>query len=224
MAPFGGQLLGDARYRVEAQVLDHQEGGQGNEDAVDDKEVKGAEEKMHVQVGQPVAGGTQRRHEGGGDGYPGEHCAALFAAAFQDAGQAAEKGDNHVVDGGGGAGFQLRGIHQRKRREDEEERGGRKGNDHHYQEVLGGRFEEVQVVGSQGQAHADDGAHEGRDQHGADDDRRGVDIEPHGSQHDGESQNPDIGPAEPNARLDALGGAFRVHIFEDIGVIPNDAP
>ena len=111
-----------SRDGAETKVFHHQERCQGNEYAVNDKQVHCPEEKMHVEMRQAVACSTQRRHESRGNGNAGKHCAALLAAVLQDAGKAAEKGYEDVVDGGGGAGLKLRGVHKGKRGQQEKHR------------------------------------------------------------------------------------------------------
>ena len=165
---------------------------------------------MQLPVGQAVTGGAQRRHERRGNGYARKHCAALLAAILQDARQAAEQGDKHIVNGGAGAGLKLRGIHQRQGRYNEKEGGCHQRDEHHHQQVAPGRLEKVQVVGSQRQTGADNRAHERGDQHGADNHRRGVYIEAYRGDNNGKSENPDIGAPEPDIAFDALGGSGRV--------------
>ncbi len=166
-----------SRYRAETKVFHHQERCQGNEYAVNDKQVHGPEEKVHVEVRQSVACSTQGRHESCGDGNAGKYGPALLAAVFQDAGKAAEKGYENVVDGGGGAGLKLRGVHKGQRGQQEKHRGSQKGYAHHHKEVLYGRSEKISVIGAKGKAGADDRAHKGGHKHGADDYGRGVDVQ-----------------------------------------------
>ena len=60
-APFGSDLV-YTRYGSEPQVFDHEVGGKGDENAVYDEQVQGAQEKVHVKVRQAIAGGAKRRH------------------------------------------------------------------------------------------------------------------------------------------------------------------
>ena len=174
-------------------------------------------------MGETVAGGTERRHEGRGDGHSRENRSALLAAVFQNSGHAAEKGDEDVVDGGAGTGLQFGGIHQRQGREQEKQRGSQQGDDHHHQQVFAGRFEQVHVVGAQRQSGADDGPHQRGHQHGTDDNGGGIHIQADGRQDDGEGQNPGVGAVEPDGRLDALARALGVNLVEDVAVIPDYA-
>ena len=146
---------------------------------------------------------------------------AFLAAILQNARETAEQGDEYVVDGRGGARLQLRGIGQRQRRKDEIDRGRQQGDDHHDQQILQGRFQQVHVVGAQREAGADDRPHQRGYEHRADDDGCGIDIEADGSQDDGESQDPDVGPAEPDGALDALCGVCGVHVRADIDILPD---
>jgi hypothetical protein len=62
-------LVGKAAQR-EMQGAGDRERGQADEDCVEAVQVEGAEEKRWPPGGQAEAGGTQGRHEGGGDGHP----------------------------------------------------------------------------------------------------------------------------------------------------------
>ena len=103
----------------EVKPLDGEIGGQRNEDAVDEEEVEGPEQIMHVEGGQAVTHRAEGRHQGGGDGHAGDHGALLLAGGLDDAGHTAEEGDQHIVDGRVGAGKQFGGILHRQRGDQE---------------------------------------------------------------------------------------------------------
>ena len=199
-----------ASHCLEAQIFDHQVGSQRNEHAVDDEQVQRPKKEMQLPVGQAVTSGAQRWHERRGDGYARKYRSALLAAVLQNARQTAEKGDEHIVDGGAGAGLQFRGIHQRQGRHNEKEGGCHQRDEHHDHQVAPGRLEKVQVIGSQRQTGADNGPHERGNQHGANNHCRGIHIEAHRGNDDREGKNPDIGAPEPDTALNALGGPSSV--------------
>ena len=183
---------------VEAQHLDADEGGEGYEDSVDEEEVEGSEEVVPLRRGEAVARGAERRHEGRGYGHAGNHLPLALGRQRQHAGGAAAEGYEHVVEGGGGARQQLAaGLAQG--REEEVERSREHRDDGGHAVVAQRAPQQLVVADAHAQAHADDGAHEGRDEHGADDDRRRVDVEPQRGYQDGEHENPQVGAAEHHA-------------------------
>ena len=221
MTPLGGGRRFQTRHRLKTQVLDHHIGCQRNEHRIDDEQVHRSEEIVEPQAGKAVAGRAQRRHQSGGDGNAGNGGSLLPPAVLQDAGQTAEKGDEHIIDGRTGPGFQLRGIDQVQRRDQEKECRCRQGDKDHHQQVLESELEQVQVIGPHRQSQTDDRSHQGGDEHSADDDRRGVHIESHGSDDDGKSKNPYIRPPEPDSVLDPPGSAVGIDMVVDIGVVPE---
>jgi hypothetical protein len=64
--------------------------------------------------------------------------------------------------------------------------------------------ERMKVVGGQTVAHAVDGTHQRRDEHGPDDHCRRVHIESHGGHHNGKHQHPEVGATENDPALDVL--------------------
>ena len=109
--------------------------------------------------------------------------------------------------------FRLRVAERRK---NEIDRRCQETDTHHYPQIAKGTLQQLHVERADSQADAVDRTHQRRDQHGADDDRRGVDIQPDGRDNDGEKQNPDVDAAELDRAAD--GGNGRL----DIGVIVND--
>ena len=77
----------------------HDVGGEADEDRIDEIEVEGAEEVAQVARRQAESSRAEGRHEGGGDGHAGDDVTLRLGGAGHDASQAAEEGDEHVVDG-----------------------------------------------------------------------------------------------------------------------------
>ena len=77
----------------------HDVGGEADEDRIDEIEVEGAEEVAQVARRQAESGRAEGWHEGSGDGHAGDDVTLRLGGAGHDAGQAAEEGDEHVVDG-----------------------------------------------------------------------------------------------------------------------------
>ena len=218
----GGDALAPARVEaveladgLEVQVLDGQVGGQDDEDAVDDEEEHRPGEVVPAQVREAVSGRAQGRHQGGGDGHAGQDGTPLLAAVLQDAGEAAEEGDQHVVDGRRRAGVELRRGDGLQRGDDVEERGEDQRHDDHDEQVHRGELQELGVSGPQRQAHADDRPHQRGDEHRADDDGRGIDAQAGRSDHDRAGKDPDVGAAEGDGRADPVAGRDGVHLALD---------
>ena len=68
VGPLDLRFVSICHYAREAQVLDHDEGGQRNEDAVDYEQIQRSADEMPVEGCDTEAYGTQRRHQGSGDG------------------------------------------------------------------------------------------------------------------------------------------------------------
>ena len=178
----------------------HDVGGEADEDRIDEIEVEGAEEVAQVARRQAEAGGAEGRHEGGGDGHAGDDVTLRLGGAGHDAGQAAEEGDEHVVDGRRGACQQL-ALRLADGR-DEEVNGGRDDAEERCRKVAAqGALNQVEVRDAEAQPEAHDGAHERGDKHGADDDGRGVGVQPERGQEDGEDEDPEVGAAKLDAFL-----------------------
>ena len=134
-------------------------GGQADEDRVDEVEVEGAEEIDRIACGQAVARRAEGWHQGGGDGHTGYHVALLLGTEGYHAGQAAEQGDEHVVNRGRGAGQQLRLPFGH--RADQEEDGGRGDAEERRDEVtLERAFHQFKVVQTHRQTYSHDRAHQ----------------------------------------------------------------
>ena len=169
------------------EVAHHDEGGEGDEEGVDKEEVGGPEGVRKLPCGDAIAGGAERRHQGGGDGHTRHHRKRqILAGSGHDAGQSAEGGDEHIVDGGTRTGQKFRlGIAQR--RQQEVEGGSQQADNHHHQQVANRLAQQFHVVDTHRKAHPVDRSHQGGNQHGADDDGGGVDIQSHRSDDDGEA-------------------------------------
>ncbi len=115
-------------------------------------------------------------------------------------GQAAEQRYQHVVNRGRGPGQQFAAVGRQGRNKEIEGRGD-DGHDEHQRQVAQRLLKQLEVVDAQGQPGSHDGTHDGRDEHGADDDGGRIDIEPQRGYHRGENQHPQIDAAE----LDPLG-------------------
>ena len=176
-------------------------GGEGNEDGIDEEQVESAEEVEQVAGGQSVASSAERRHQCRGDGYAGNDVALVARAEGYDACRAAAEGDEHVVERRRRAGQQFR-LRLAERR-DEEVGGGRQHTDDGgHDVVLHGTLHQVDVVGAHGQSHADDGSHEGRNEHSADDDCRRIDIQAKRGNEDGKDEHPEVGTSKRHAIAD----------------------
>jgi len=140
----------------------------------------------------------------------------LPAAHLEDACGAAEEGDQQVVDSRVGACLQLRGIHEVEGGHQEVERRRQERHANHDQQVLARDLKQADIVGAQGETQAENGAHQRRNEHGADDDSRGVDIQPYGCDDDGEAENPQVGTLKGDVGPDGLGGCGRVHRIVDV--------
>ena len=83
-------------------------GGKGNKHGVDEKQVEGTEEIKPMAGCQSVASGTQRGHQGGGDGHTGDDVALTSGTQGDDARSTATEGYEHIIERGRGACQQLR--------------------------------------------------------------------------------------------------------------------
>ena len=130
---------------------------------------------------------------------------------LQHAGNAAEEGDEHVVDGRPRARQQLRGVAEPQRRYEEVQARHHYADAHHHHKILEAVLEETRVVGAQAEAEADDGPHHGGYEHGADDDRNGIDIQAYRRYDYCACENDDVGPPEVDVLLD--GGRCRRPVY-----------
>ena len=151
---------------------------------------------MPVEDGEPVADGAERGHECRRDGDARNDRAPFLAGGLEHAGNAAEQRYQHVVDRGVGPCEKFRGILEGKRAEDEEKGGGRDADGHHYAEVLQRILHKPVVLDAQSEAETEDRPHHRRDEHGADDDRYRIHIQPHGGYDDSAGEDEDIRPPE----------------------------
>ena len=170
---------------------------------IDGKKIEGSQQEAQLHGGNAVAGSAQGRHQGRGDGHPGDHVALLLPGVADAAGQTAEQGDQHIPYGGGGAGDHFAGG-RRQRRQGKVDGGSDQTDDHLGAEASGGPAQHGQIADSQGVAHGEDPAHQRRHQHGADDYRRGVHIQTDGGNKDGHDQNPHIGAVDMGVFLHHL--------------------
>ena len=199
--------------------LHPQRGGKGNEHRVDEKEVEGPEEIVEVARGQPESGRTQGRHQCRGNGHTGQHVALLLRRHGHDAGQPAEEGDEHVVDGGRSTGQQLAAGFVQGRNPEVDGRGNHTEECGHRQ-VAERPLDEFVVVDAQPQTYTHNGAHEGRNQHGADDDRRRVGVQPQRGDKYGKNQNEDGRALELYPGPDSLyRGGFVLSILAHVEVV-----
>ena len=147
-------------------------GGEGDEKGVYAEQAHATEEEMPVPVGNAVAGGAQGRHEGCRYGNSRKHRSLLLAGHLHYACGSAEQGYHDIEDGRARAGFQLRGVGQLEGRKQEIQGGSGQGDAHHHQQVPCRVAEEFDVVYAARQPYADNRAHKGGYQHGADYDGR----------------------------------------------------
>ena len=145
--------------------------GKGDKDGVNEEQVKGAEKEMQVARRQSEARRTEGRHEGGGNGDARYDVALAVRADGNDARRTAAEGNEHVVERGRGARQQL-ALHLREGREQEVDRRCEDADERGNAVVLRRTAKQRQVVGAQRKAYAEDGTHEGRDEHGTDNDGR----------------------------------------------------
>ena len=211
-------------YLGEREESDHHEGGEGDEEGVEEEEVEGPEEILELGGGEAVAGCAERRHQGGGDGHARDDGDGLrLAGCGHDAGQTAEKGDEHVEDSGPSACQQFR-LRVAERRDQEVQERGQQTDQHHNAEVLDGLLQQVFIHYAHGETDAVDGSHQGRNQHCADDDGGGVDVQSHRSHDDGKHQNPHIHPAELHAFGYGVNGGLVVGVLAQLGEVLDIAP
>ena len=212
---FRAQGVGDGRV---FEVLDPEESRQRDEDAVDDKEVERAADIGPVHR-EAIAHRAERRHQGGRNRYAGKHRSLALAGVFQDAGQAAEECNQHVVNSGVGAGQQFRRILQAEGAEEEIQGGSQNADAHHNGQVLERIEHQIPVQSAQTKPEAQDGTHHRRNEHRADDDGNGVDIQAHGGYHNGESQDENVGAPEGDVLANGRGGFLQRQVVLHIDQI-----
>ena len=187
--------------------------GQPDEDAVDREKVERPEKEGELPGRQPVTSRAERRHERRGDRHARHHVALELRGQRNRPGQSAEKRDQHVVDGWTRACQQL-GVSDGERRDGEVEGRSKQARRHREREVLERFPKQRKVVGCQAVAHAVDRPHERRNQHRADNDRRGVHVEADRGEDDGGNQHPDARAAKHNIGLDrVVDGIERLRIL-----------
>ena len=169
---------------MKAQQLYPQEGGHGNKNGVDEKQIESPEKVAPLCCRQAVAGGAERRHEGCGDGHTRDDLPLALGGQRQHTGGSAEEGNQHVIQSRRSACQQL-AARIAQRRDEEVDRRRHHRNQRRHAIVFQRPLQQIEVADANTQSHADDGAHQRRDKHGADDDRRRVDVQPQRRNHDG---------------------------------------
>ena len=112
-----------------------------------------------------------------------------------------------------------------QRGDQEIERGREHADGRCHEIVPDGAFQKVEIADTYAQSHADDGAHQGRNEHGADDDGRGVDVESERGDEDGEHQNPQVGAMECDATADLSDGLlFAFLVGQGVEVALHNLP
>jgi len=141
-----------------------------------------------------------------------------------DARRAAEKGDQHIVERGRGARQEFR-LRLGERGELKIERGGEH-TDHRGHTIVGQRaFEQLEISSSHGQPHTDDRAHEGRNEHRADDHRRGIEVQAEAGDENGKDEHPKVRAAKSDPVADLLhGGCFVGFIGQGVEKSLGDSP
>ena len=167
---------------------------------------------MDFKEREAVADSAEGRHEGCGDGHAADDRPLLLARLLQDAGEAAEEGDEHIVQRGVGTRQQLGGVLQPQGGKQKIEKRGPNADAHHDKEILQRRPHQLVVVNAKAETKAQDGRHNGRDKHRADDDGDGIDIEPHRSDDDGADEDEDIGPSEMDAAANIVRRPLAVEV------------
>ena len=162
---------------AELQVFHANIGGQHDEYAVDEKQVGRTDEVAELSVCQSVARSAERGHKGCGYGYTGKYGSLILAALLQYAGKAAEQRYQDIINRWIGAGKQFAGVVQAEWSQQEVEERCHEAYRNHDKQVLHRRLDEFGVIDSQAEADTEDGPHQGRDEHGTNDYRYGVDVE-----------------------------------------------
>ena len=179
---------------------------------------------MPVEVGNSVSHCTQRRHQGCRDGDTGDHCTFLLARQLQDTRYAAKKRNHHVIDGRVGTCEQfgrivsLQWCHQKIQRRGNERDG------KHDAEVLERLHEQFGVVGAEPHTKTDDRTHQRRNQHRANDDGNGVDIQSHTGDNDGHEQDIDCRSTEGDVIADVLTRGLDVNVVRQPQLLAEKFP
>ena len=105
------------------------------------------------------------------------------------------------------------------------ERGGEH-TDHRGHTIVDQRaFEQLEIGSSHGQPHTDDRAHEGRNEHRADDHRRGIEVQAEAGDENGKDEHPKVRTAKSNPVADLLhGGCFVGFIGQGVEKSLGDSP
>ena len=197
---------------------DTDEGGNGDEDGVDEEQVERSKEIEQVACGQSVTCRTERRHERSGDGDARNDVALTPRAQCRDACCSAKSGDENVVDGGSSAGKEL-ALCLIDGRNEEIDHGRKHTDECGYGKVAPGLPEKFDVVDADGQSHTNDRPHEWGYKHGTDDDRCGIDIQPQRRNEDGKDEHPQVGTAKTHALADLLDNLYAVlHVGHNVEV------
>ena len=180
----------------------HEVGRKGDEDRVDEEEVEGPEEEAHLSRGQAETRRAEGRNQRRGDGYARDDGrGAVLARLRHDARQTAEQRDQHVVGRRNGARQQLAAVRRQRRKEKVDRRGDDR-DDEHQHEVAQRLLQQVEVVDAQREPDSHDRAHDGRNEHRADDYGGGVDVQAQRGDHRGEDQHPEVHAPEDHALRD----------------------
>ena len=197
---------------------DPEEGGNGDEDSVDEEKVECPQEIEQVSRGKSITCGTERRHERSGDGNTRNDVALAPRAQCRDACCSTKSGDEYIIDGGGCTGQKLT-LCLVDRRNEEINHGRKHTDECGYGKVAPGFPEKFDVVNANGQSHANDRSHEWGYQHGSDNHCCGIDIQAQRCNEDGKDEHPQVSTAETHALTDLLDNLRTVlHIGHDVEV------
>ena len=197
---------------------DTDEGGNGDEDGVDEEQVERSKKIEQVACGQSVTCRTERRHERSGDGDARNDIALTPRAQCRDARCPAKGGDKDIVDGGGSAGQEFT-LCLVDGRDEEIDHGREHADECGNGKVAPGFLEKFDVVDADGQSHTNDRPHEWGYKHGTDDDRCGIDIQPQRRNEDGKDEHPQVGTAKTHALADLLDNLYAVlHVGHNVEV------
>jgi len=143
------------------------------------------------------------------------------AATFQDSGKAAEECDQDIVNRGPCPGEQFRWVDKVKWRDKEIKQCGQHADHDHNKKVSETVYQEIPVVGTKRQADSHYWPHQGRDEHGADDDRGGIDVKANRRDDYRERKDPNIWPPEGDAAFDPLCGFLGVDLVINVEHTPK---
>ena len=184
------------------QETDHEVSRQRDEDRVDEKEVERPDEEFYLPRRQTEARRAEGRYQRRGDRHTGDNGrGAVLPRLRHDTGQTAEQGDQHVVGRRHRAGQQLAAVRREGRHEEIDRRGDNR-HDEHQRIVAQRLFEQLEIVDAQRKADAHNRAHDRRNEHGADNYGRRIDVQAERRDHRRKNQHPKVHPAEHHALAD----------------------